>query len=312
MAFEIVGIMSSKKAIEPDSLSAEPGHARSVARITWIGLIMNVLLSLFKLAAGVWGRSQAIVADGVHSLSDSSTDIAILIGVRYWSRPPDRDHPYGHRRIETLVTAFIGLALAVVAGGLIWNAIDTFQQPHPRAPHWAALAAALVSIVSKEILYRWTVSVGRRISSSAVLANAWHHRSDAFSSIPTAIAVAMVLFRPSLGFLDHLAAVVVSFFILRAAWKVAVPALKELVDSGAPPKDFEKIRSISLATEGVRKVHAIRSRYVGPGLMVDLHVMVDPQITVRKGHDVCKDVKMRLRSSGLGIVDVTVHLEPDE
>jgi len=304
--------VSPQEPIGIDALSTEPGHIKGVRRATWVGLTVNVLLSALKMAGGVLGSSQAIIADGVHSLSDSSTDIAILIGVRFWSRPPDESHPYGHRRIETVVTVFIGLALIAVAFGLIGNAIATFQQPHPKTPHWLALAAALVSIVSKEILYRWTVTVGKRIKSSAVLANAWHHRSDAFSSIPTAMAVAIVLFRPSLGFLDHLAAVVVSFFILRVAWNVILPALKQLVDSGASRKDCKQIRSISLATQGVQRVHAIRTRYVGPELLVDLHVLVDPNITVGQGHYIAGQVKWRLLSEGPGVVDVIVHLEPND
>ena len=304
--------MLPQKPIPIDALSTEPGHVEGVRRATWVGLTVNILLSALKMAGGVIGSSQAIVADGVHSLSDSSTDIAILIGVRFWSRPPDECHPYGHRRIETVVTVFIGLALIVVAFGLIYNAIVTFQQPHPKTPHWIALVAALISITSKEILYRWTVTVGKRIKSSAVLANAWHHRSDAFSSIPTVVTVAIVLFRPSLGFLDHLAAAVVSFFILHAAWKITAPALKELVDSGASRKDCEQIRSISLATQDVQRVHAIRTRYVGPGLLVDLHVLVDPNITVGQGHNIAGQVKRRLLSDGPGVVDVIVHLEPND
>ncbi len=304
--------MPAQEPIRVDSLATEPGHIKGVRRATWVGLTVNILLSALKMAGGVLGSSQAIVADGVHSLSDSSTDIAILIGVRFWSRPPDESHPYGHRRIETLVTAFIGLVLLAVAVGLIYNAIVTFQRPHPERPHWIALVAALISIASKETLYRWTVTVGKRIKSSAVLANAWHHRSDAFSSIPTAIAVAIVLSYPSLGFLDHLAAVVVSFFILRVAWNVTSPALKELVDSGASRKDCERIRSIALATEGVQRVHAIRTRYVGPGLLVDLHVLVDPNITVGQGHNIGGQVKQRLLSEGPDVVDVIAHLEPND
>ncbi len=304
--------MAPQEPTRIDALSTEPGHIEGVKRATWVGLTVNILLSALKMAGGVLGSSQAIVADGVHSLSDSSTDIAILIGVRYWSRPPDESHPYGHRRIETVVTVFIGLVLIAAAAGLIYNAIVTFQQPHPKAPHWIALVAALISIVSKEILYRWTITVGKRIKSSAVLANAWHHRSDAFSSIPTAIAVTIALFRPSLAFLDHLAAVVVSFFILRVAWNILAPALKELVDSGASRKDCEQIRSISLSTEGVQRVHAIRTRYVGPGLLVDIHVLVDPDITVRQGHDIGGSVKYKLLSDGPGVTDVVVHLEPND
>ncbi|MBN1593836.1 MAG: cation transporter [Candidatus Coatesbacteria bacterium] len=295
-----------------DANASELHHIGGVRRATWISLIVNVLLSALKLAGGIVGSSQAIIADGVHSLSDSSTDIAILIGVKFWSRPPDDGHPYGHRRIETLVTVFIGVVLIAASIGLIYNAIVTHQQKHTEAPSWIALVAAIISIVSKEILYRWTRNIGRRLKSSAVIANAWHHRSDAFSSIPTAVAVSVMLLHPSLAFLDHIAAVVVSFFILRVAWNVLKPALKELVDAGASEKDCEKIRAIALFTDGVRKVHAIRTRYVGPGLSVDLHVQVDPEMTVRRGHNIGGEVKSKLLSEGPDVTDVIVHLEPHE
>ena len=304
--------MPALDSTEVDALSTKPGHVKGVSHATWIGLIVNILLSALKMAGGVIGSSQAIIADGVHSLSDSSTDIAILIGVRFWSRPPDESHPYGHRRIEAVVTVFIGLVLVAVAAGLVYNALVTFQEPHPKAPGRIAICASLISIVSKEVLYRWTAAIGRRLKSRALLANAWHHRSDAFSSIPAGIAVTIALFYPSLRFLDHLAAVVVSFFILRAAWTIVSPALKELVDCGASRKDCEKIQAISLAIPGVRSVHALRTRYVGPGLMVDLHVLVDPGITVWQGHNIAGEVKHRLLSEGPDIIDVIVHLEPDE
>jgi len=287
-------------------------HSAEVKRITWIGLVINFVLFVFKLASGVMGSSKAIVADAVHTLSDCSTDVAILVGVRYWSRPPDESHPYGHRRIETAISGFIGLVLAIVGVGLIYNALATFGQKHQEGPKLIALVAGITSIVVKEWLYRWTAAVGRRIKSSAVVANAWHHRSDALSSIPAAAAVAVAIIYPSWTFIDHLGAVLVSFFILKVAWDIAWSAIKQLVDSGASQKDCDTIRAIVLKTKGVRQVHAIRTRYVGPGLLVDLHVMVSPDMPVREGHSICGAVKNALLVDGPDVVDVIVHLEPNE
>ncbi len=287
-------------------------RAGEVRRITWIGLGINLLLSGLKLAGGILGNSQAIVADAVHSLSDSTTDVAVLVGVAYWSKPPDRGHPHGHGRIETLVTTGIGAALGAVACGIAYNAVTTMSVHHSHAPGLIAMGAALLSIVSKEVLYRWTVAVGRRIESSAVVANAWHHRSDALSSIPVLLAVIGVRIHPAWFFLDHLGAVVVSVFIFRTGVRVAWPALRELLDAAAPARDLENIRRIALATRGVKEVHAIRTRSSGGALQVDLHVLVDGEMSVRRGHDVAEEVERRLVSEGPRLTDVVVHIEPYE
>ncbi len=288
------------------------GHyGAEIRRVTWIGLAINLVLSAFKFAAGVWGRSQVMVADAVHSLSDSATDIALLVGVHFWSKPPDEGHPYGHRRIETVVTIFIAAALAAVGVGLAFRGLATLQEHHASPPTKIAFIAAIVSIVTKEILYRWTVTVGKRVKSSAVIANAWHHRSDALSSVPAALAVAAAIFVPSWSFLDHVGAVVVSLFILHAAWKIGRPALAQMVDTGASEKVRRHIRSIATETDGVEAVHAIRTRYLGSGIQVDLHVLVAPDLTVLRGHEISEDVKKRLLASVPDVLDVVVHLEPN-
>ncbi len=287
-------------------------EALQVRRVTWTGLVVNVLLSALKFAAGVLGHSQAVVADAVHSLSDVSTDLAVLIGVRYWSAPADAGHPYGHRRIETLVTVVIAVSLAGVALALGYNALATLNAEHTTRPGWIALGAALFSILSKESLYRWTNAVGRRIRSSAVMANAWHHRSDGLSSVPAALAVAGARMRPSWAFLDHVGAILVSFIILQAVWRIGWPAIKGLTDAGASEEDTERIGAIALRTEGVRLVHALRTRHIGFGLAVDLHIMVEGSMTVKQGHDVSEAVKANLLADGPDLVDVIVHLEPCE
>ncbi|MFQ5630642.1 MAG: cation diffusion facilitator family transporter [bacterium] len=279
-------------------------------RITWIGMFVNIGLSVAKFVLGILGASQALVADAVHSLSDLSTDFAVLIGVSYWTKPPDDNHPYGHRRIETLVSAAIGFALFVVAVGIGYHALATMRDEDIRQPGLIALAGALLSIVLKEIIYRWTVIIGKRLRSPALIANAWHHRTDALSSIPVAIAIAAVALNPQWAFIDHIGAFVVSLFIIHASWSIISPAFSELVDKGASRDVQDRITKIAMAVEGVESVHAVRTRRMGTILHIDLHVMVDSEMTVEKGHEISHDVKRELLEQGPDVGDVIVHLEP--
>lgn len=292
-------------------LAVSRGHLDELLRVTWIGLGVNVALTAAKFAGGLIGHSQAVVADAVHTFSDLSTDVALLVGAHYWSAPADATHPHGHRRIETLVTVFIAAVLAVVACGLIYNAVATIRTPHPAPPQWIAFFPAAISIGVKEWLYQWTAAVGRRIRSSAMVANAWHHRSDALGAVPAALAVLGARLLPSWAFLDHVGAIVVSVVILWAAWGLSRPALKELMDASAPEKARRRIEEIALATEGVTTAHAIRTRYVGSALAVDLHITVDPSVSVGRGHEISEAVTERLMRQGPEVVDVVVHLEPD-
>lgn len=281
-----------------------------VNQITWAGFLINLVLSIFKILAGFIGNSQAVIADGVHSMSDMATDVAILVGVKYWSQPPDESHPHGHGRIETLITMFIGIVLALVAFGLAYRALGTLRESHTKPPENIALIAAILSIILKEFLYQWTIAVGRKIKSSAVVANAWHHRSDAFSSIPVTIAVIGAKTFPGWLFLDHVGAIVVTIFIIQAAWKIIVPALQELADKGAPPEIHGKIGTLSMSIDGVKDVHKIRTRKLGSAFQVDLHVLVNENLTVREGHRIGSAVKYKLIQEGPDVVDVIVHIEP--
>jgi len=285
-------------------------QTREVQRVTLWGLALNLALAVLKFVVGIVGTSHALVADAVHSLSDTVTDMAVVIGAPYWSAKADADHPYGHGRIETLITVVIGVALAGVGLGLAYNALLTLQRPPAESPEWIALAAACVSIVTKEWLYRWTIGVGRRAKSSALMANAWHHRSDALSSIPVAIAVVGARLSPLWWFLDPVAAVIVSILILHAAWRILLPALNQLVDAGASRETQERLIALVNQTEGVKTLHALRTRLIGPGLQVDLHIRVDADLTVRQGHEIAHQVKDRLLAHGPDVVDVLIHVEP--
>lgn len=286
------------------------GARRTVNRVTVVGLVVNLLLSGCKLLVGVVASSHACIADAAHSLSDLATDIALLVGVRFWSAPADESHPHGHERIETLVVCFVGLALAVTGCTIGWQAIVGMARGEGHLPGGAVLLIAVVSIVSKEALYRWTARVGTRIHSAAMVANAWHHRSDALSSIPVALAAILARFFPGLTFVDQLAAVVVSAMLVKGAFDIVWPALLELADSAADSAIEEQIMVQARAVPGVREVHGLRTRRTGPGYHVDLHVLVDAGMSVKDGHDICSAVKYHLLDNGPRIIDVLVHLEP--
>ena len=290
----------------------EEQKAYKIKKISWIGIAANLILSGIKFIVGYLGASQAVVADAVHSLSDMFTDFAVILGIKYWSAPPDQDHPYGHKRIEAIVTIAIGLILIFVAFGIGYNAIVTIDKAHEHDTTWIAIIGPALSILLKEILYQWNVLVGKETKSSAVIANAWHHRSDALSSIPALIAVAAASITPDWAFIDHIGAVIISLFILKISYDIIKPALSELADSGAADQDLDRIRKISLNIEGVNDVHAIRTRKFGATLHVDLHVLVKPDISVRSGHDIAEKVKEELIKEGPDILDVIVHIEPYE
>jgi cation diffusion facilitator family transporter len=288
----------------------ERGDVREVRRVTWWGLAVNVGLAALKFVVGIVGSSQAVVADAVHSLSDLVTDVAILLGVRYWSQPADEDHPYGHRRVETLVTLGIGLVLAAVALGIGHNALFTIREEHVEQPGWIAAWGPALSIVLKELLYRWTAAVGRRIGSPAVVANAWHHRSDAFSSWPALAAVVASQLNPEWGFIDHVGALIVSLFILKVAWDTVKAPLTELSGRGVSDADRRRVAETAGRIAGVGEVHAIRTRMLGTAIYLDLHVLVSGDISVRRGHDIAEEVKAALLRDFPAIADVVVHIEP--
>jgi len=258
------------------------------------------------------GQSQAVIADAVHSLTDTTTDLAVSAGSHYWSRPPDDSHPYGHRRLETLITAFIGLMLAGAGIGIGWQAISTLHEQEAAPPAWIALVAALVSILVKEGLYRWTAIAGKKIKSPALAANAWHHRSDAISSLPVLVAVGGAFIFPSWSFLDHVGAVIVSIFILHASMKIIWPAISELVDTGAPEEIQKKIEEISCSHRGVQQVHKIRTRYISSSIQVDMHIVVDGSITVREGHTIADEVENHIMKAIPEVLDVVIHVDPPD
>ncbi len=287
------------------------GRNRQVKRITWIGLLLNVFLTVLKLVCGIVGHSQAIVADAVHSVSDFGTDLVLLLGIRAWSRPRDERHPFGHERIETIISLFMGVFLAVIGAGIAYGSLREIQQEHLEPPRLIALIAAGISIVSKETMYHWTRRVGRKTSSMALLANAWHHRSDALSSLPAGLAVlAAILLPPEWAFLDHIGALVVCIFLFHAAYKIIVPAVAELLDTVPESHVPKELLEIIAQTPGVLLVHKVRARSAGAHVLTDAHIEVDPNISVTAGHDIAERVKQRVLQQLPEVAEITIHVEP--
>jgi len=299
--------------MESTAAKKETATGPIIRRVTLVGLIANLLLSVFKFIGGVLGCSQAVVADAVHSLSDSATDIAVIIGSHFWSKPADDDHPYGHQRIETVVTIFIGIVLLLAGSGIAWEAVVALREADDKGPPGLIAAiAALASILLKEALYQWTIRVGRTVKSPALIANAWHHRLDAFSSIPALLAVGGAILFPTWTFLDHVGALVVSMLILFAAIQIIWPGIGELIDAGASQEVCEALKAKAGSIGAVKDVHDVRTRYVSGGMLVDLHIVVDGGITVRKGHRIADQVRDLLLESRYDVMDVVVHVDPGD
>ena len=288
---------------------------KSIYKVTWIGSLVNFLLMAFKFAAGILGHSSALVADAVHSLSDFATDIVVIVFVKISGKPEDDDHRYGHGKYETLATAIIGIVLFAVGIGLLvggaTKVADVLNGAILPAPSMIALIAAAVSIVSKEILYRYTVRVGKNLNSQAVVANAWHHRSDAFSSIGTLVGVAGAIF---LGerwrILDPLAAIVVSAFIIKVAMELIKPCIDELLERSLPAETEKKILDIISSFPEVSSPHHLRTRRIGNHIAIEVHLRMDGQTSLEDAHAVATKVEKRLKAEFGPETHIGIHMEP--
>jgi len=285
-------------------------------RVTAVGSAVNLVLTAVKLAAGFLGHSQAMIADAVHSLSDFATDIVVIFGLFAGSRPKDRSHRYGHGKFETLATTIVGLALiAVGIGILVTGARDIWGFFHGKTlgePGFFPLIMAGVSIATKEALYRWTVVMAKKFNSQAMVANAWHHRSDALSSVGAGLGIAGAIF---LGrrwhILDPIAAIVVSGFILRVGIQIIRKGIAELMESSLDEETERKILDIVEGVSGVRKPHNLKTRALGNSIAVDIHIRVEQNLSVIDGHSIANEVETRLRGQFGEEMHISVHVEPD-
>jgi len=284
---------------------------RAAHRVTVAGAVVNVLLAIGKIVVGWFGQSQALIADGVHSLSDLISDGIVLVGARHGSREADADHPYGHARIETAFTVAVGVILLLVSGGIAYDAAARLFSPEQLLnPGLLALVAAGISVLAKEALYQYTIAVARRIRSKLLRANAWHHRSDAVSSIVVLVGVLGTI--AGLPYLDAIAAVAVALMVAKIGWELTWHSVRELVDTGLDPERVTAIRRAILDVDGVQELHMLRTRRMGEDALVDVHILVDSRLSVSEGHHISEQVRTRLVRQFDEVADVLVHIDPED
>jgi len=284
---------------------------REVRKVTLIGSVVDFLLGVVKILVGWLAHSQALVADGIHSLSDLATDVIVLYAAKHSHRAADEDHPYGHGRIETLATVGLGISLIVVAFGIGYDAVRRMNDMdlllHPGA---IALVVAVVSVIAKESIYQYTKNAAVKLHSNLLMANAWHSRSDAISSIVVVIGVGGAMM--GYPYLDAVAAIAVAVMIAKIGIDLIRTSSKELIDTALEPEVVEAIRKEIVDVDGVRALHMLRSRRSGSDALVDLHVQVDPRISVSEGHQIGDTVRRRLLERINEVTDVTVHIDPED
>jgi len=280
----------------------------AIRNVTFLAITINILLTIIKIVFGIVGQSQALIADGLHSLSDLLVGAITLVAAKYSTQPPDLEHPYGHGRIETLATIAGGGLLLLMAGGLLIDAQRRlFEAELLLRPTAISLAAVILSIVIKEAIYHYTIYVANRVHSPMLRANAWHHRSDAISSVIVFFGVAGSM----MGFLwlDAVATIGISFMIGYVGFSLILPGINELVDRGLEKEQLIEIKEIILSVEGIRALHQLRTRKMGINVLVDMHIVVDPRISISEGHKICEAVRTRLMAEMGEITDVLVHAE---
>ena len=288
-----------------------------VTLVTLIGSVVNIILTVFKILAGILGRSTAMIADGIHSLSDLLSDIVVIVFVKISAKGRDKDHDYGHGKFETFATLIISLMLIVVAVNLMSGGINKIRLildgGEVSSPGMIALWAAVASIVLKEILYRYTIIQGRALNSPMMIANAWHHRSDAFSSVGSLLGIAGAIFLgDKFVILDPITGCVISIFILVMAVKMSVPAIKELLDVSLPDDVEEKIEATAKSVKGVVDLHELKTRREGPGIIMEGHLVLDSDISLKEAHNISKKVEESLRKEFGSETQISLHLEPED
>jgi len=291
-------------------ITAQQRH-HAINQVTLWGVFVNLLLSVTKLAGGFIGQSQALIADGLHSLSDLASDAMVFIAAKHASEEADEEHPYGHARFETIATVALAILLVIVGLGIAYDAIVSLVTDKTIVkPDLFTLWIAAFSILSNEGLYHYTRQVGTRIRSNLLLANAWHHRSDAVSSIVVLVGIAGT--QLNMPKLDAYAAIVVAVMIARIGFKLGYDSVQELVDASLEPDLVDEIRQKILSHEGVRELHMLRTRRLGHHAHVDVHILVAPRLSVSEGHHISETVEEMLIDSFDSINDVTVHIDPED
>ncbi|MCJ8345186.1 cation diffusion facilitator family transporter [bacterium] len=292
---------------------AHPNSLKIIKKVSWISLVLNCFVAIIKVVLGIMGNSQAIIADGIHSFSDMITDVILLFSAKFFEKPADSSYQHGYHKIEVVVIFIIGFLLFLVGFGIAYQGILNLLSKNVVVPDKLPAIAALISIFFKEGLYRYTVKQAKIIKSTALVANAWHHRSDALSSIPAFLGVLIAHYYPQYYYIDSFAALIVSAFIIHVSWELVSPCLDNVLDRSAPSELIAMIYETILETKGVISSHKLRTRYLGPTtLSIDLHIQVDGSISVENGHNISGACKARILHRFDEIIDVIVHLEPEE
>ena len=285
-------------------------RTQSSQKVTIVGAIVDFLLAIFKVVVGVIGNSGALIADGIHSFSDLLSDGAVWYAAKHSSEEADEEHPYGHERFETVATLGLAIILAIIGTGIIFDAFDRLAEPTELSYSALLLSVAALSIFSKEALYWYTLKVAKTYNSEMLKANAWHHRSDALSSIVVFIGILGSL--NGYLYLDGIAAVIVGLMVIYIAWELGTGATKELVDTSIDAQQVEHLRNAIGRISGVNNVHSLRTRKIGQGISADVHVQVDPFLSVSEGHIISVSVERVAKESVEGLNDVTVHIDPED
>ena len=291
-------------------------RTNKITFVTLVGSVVNAALTAFKIVAGIIGHSAAMVADGVHSLSDLLSDVVVLVFVRISGKGRDKNHDYGHGKFETFATLIISLMLLVVGANLMSSCIASIKKilggESVEAPGMIALWAALLSIVSKEILYRYTAVQGRKLDSPMMVANAWHHRSDALSSVGSLLGIGgAILLGDKFVILDPLAGCVISIFIIVMAVRMSIPAIKELLDVSLPDEMEDEIERTAKGVPGVVDLHELKTRREGPGIVLEGHLVLHSDISLEQAHSISKQVERALRDRFGDSTQISLHLEPE-
>ena len=283
-------------------------RAAAASRSTWVSVVVNVVLTAIQISVGIAAKSQALVADGIHSLSDLVSDFVVLFAGHHARKEADEDHPYGHQRFETAASLVLGLLLLSVGVGMLWSAVSKLQNPETvQQVHVVALYVAGATLVAKETLFRYMLAVAKRVKSSMLVANAWHARSDAASSLVVAVGIIGNL--AGYPILDPIAALIVGFMVIKMGWGFAWDALHDLMDRGIDEQELTAIRSTLEETPGVMAVHDIRTRKMGDMIVVDAHLEVDATLTVEAGHDIAVEARRRVMQRHR-VLNLMTHVDP--
>jgi len=291
-----------------DTQHSPSERAAAASRSTWVSVAVNIALSTLQIGAGILSKSQALVADGIHSLSDLVSDFVVLLAGHHSKKDADEDHPYGHHRFETAASLALGLILLAVGGGMLWSAVGKLQSPETLQPvHATALWVVGGALIAKETLFRYMLAVAKRVKSSLLVANAWHARSDAASSLVVGIGIIGNL--AGYPILDPIAALIVGFMVAKMGWEFGWNAMHDLMDRAVDEQEVEAIRRTLVETPGVRNVHDVRTRKMGDMIVVDAHIEVDASITVEAGHDIAVEARQRVLGRHR-VLNLMTHVDP--